>query len=340
MTIYMRKIFIIAEAGVNHNNDLNMAFKMIDEAQKAGADAVKFQSFKARDLVSIDAPKAAYQNETTDRSESHYEMIKKLELSSDMHYRLKEYCELKKIIFLSTPFDLPSIDFLNNMGLKIFKIPSGEITNLPYLRKVGGLRKKIILSTGMSDLKEIKKAVGVLTDNGTKKKDITVLQCNTQYPTPYNDVNLKAMLTIGRRLGVNTGYSDHTPGIEVPIAAAALGATVIEKHFTLDEALPGPDHKASLSLEELKAMIQGIRNIETALGNSVKKLTASESRNKQVVRKSIVAAQDIKKGDVFTAENLAVKRPATGISPMQWDRLIGKKAGQDFKKDELIVYKA
>ncbi len=332
----MSKTFIIAEAGVNHNGSLELAFKLIDAAKEAGADAVKFQSFKADKLVSKKADKAEYRKQTTDTSESQYEMIKKLELSIDEHKKLIEYCNKIGIQFLSSPFDLDSIDLLNELGLEIFKIPSGEIINLPYLRKIGKLNKNVILSTGMADLGEIEDALDVLIDNGTDKNNITVLHCNTEYPTPFEDVNLRAMVTIKNSFGVKVGYSDHTNGIEIPIAAVALGAEVIEKHFTLDRNMKGPDHKASLEPNELKQMVSAIRNIEKALGSGIKKPSQSELKNKPIVRKSLVAIKEIKKGEKFTEEIIGIKRPGTGISPMRWDEIIGSVAQKDYAEDELI----
>ncbi|WP_187647909.1 N-acetylneuraminate synthase [Nitrosophilus labii] len=329
-------VFIIAEAGVNHNGNLELAKKLVDKAKEAGVDAVKFQTFKAKNLVSKNAQKADYQKKTTNKDESQLEMIKKLELSFDEFAELKKYCDEKGITFLSTPFDLESIEFLNDLGLEIFKIPSGEITNLPYLRAIGRLNKKVILSTGMADLGEIEDALDVLIDAGTKKDNITILHANTEYPTPIEDVNLKAMQTIACAFDVKVGYSDHTLGIEVPIAAVAMGGEVIEKHFTLDKNLPGPDHKASLEPDELKAMVAAIRNIEKALGNSIKKPSKSESKNKEIARKSIVARRNIKKGEIFSEENLTVKRPGSGISPMRWNEIIGKVAQRDYDKDDLI----
>ncbi|MDD4979798.1 MAG: N-acetylneuraminate synthase [Candidatus Omnitrophica bacterium] len=332
----MGKTFIIAEAGVNHNGSIKTAKRMIDIAVEAGADAVKFQTFKADRLLTKLAPKAEYQKKTTDKEESQFEMIKKLELTFDAHKELMHYCKRKKIIFLSSPFDLESIELLDKLGINMFKIPSGEITNLPYLRKIGRLKKKIILSTGMSDLREIKNALDVLTEAGTAKEKITLLHCNTEYPTPFEDANLRAMLTIKEAFKVRVGYSDHTIGIEVPIAAVALGAFVIEKHFTLDRNMKGPDHKASLEPKELKAMINGIRNIEKALGNGIKKASCSERKNKIIARKSIVAARNISKGEYFTAANITTKRPASGLNPMKWDDVIGRMAKFFFKKDSLI----
>ncbi|MCD4743989.1 MAG: N-acetylneuraminate synthase [Desulfobacteraceae bacterium] len=333
----MKKVFIIAEAGVNHNGSLELAKEMINAAVEAGADAIKFQTFKAEKVVSRYAPKAEYQKKTTTADESQLDMIKKLELDADAHRELITHCRQKNIQFLSTPFDLESIDFLNKLGLEIFKIPSGEITNLPYLRKVGVLKKEIILSTGMADLGEIEDALDVFMEAGTKLKDITVLHCNTEYPTPFEDVNLRAMLTIKAAFpGVNIGYSDHTPGIEVPIAVVALGARVIEKHFTLNKNMKGPDHKASLEPNELKAMICAIRNIENALGDGIKKASPSELKNKTIARKSIEAACDIKKGEVFTKNHITVKRPGTGISPMRWDEIVGKTSTKDYHEDDLV----
>jgi len=330
------KTFIIAEAGVNHNGILELARKMIDAAVDAGADAVKFQSFKAENLLSKSAPKADYQKISTGSSETQFEMIKKLELDGNAHKSLFLYCREKKIQFLSSPFDLDSIDLLNKMGMKNFKIPSGEITNLPYLRTIGGLNKKVIMSTGMADLKEVEDAIDVLKNAGTELKNITVLHCNTEYPTPFEDVNLKAMQTIAAAFKVKVGYSDHTLGIEVPVAAVALGASIIEKHFTLDKNMEGPDHKASLEPHELKAMSKAIRNIENALGDGIKEPSPSELKNKPIARKSIVAACDIKKGEVFTNKHITVKRPGTGVSPMLWDEIVGKTSAKDYQKDDLI----
>lgn len=330
----MKKVFIIAEAGVNHNGSIELAKELIDKASESGADAVKFQSFKAERLVTKSAQKAEYQEETTGKEENQFEMIKRLELDYEKHEELIGYCKSKDIMFLSSPFDLESIDLLNNLGLEIFKIPSGEITNLPYLRKIGLLKKKVILSTGMSTLGDIEKALEILRKGGTM--DVTVLHCNTEYPTPMKDVNLNAMNTIKEAFKVEVGYSDHTLGIEVPIAAVALGATVIEKHFTLDKNMEGPDHRASLEPNELKELVKCIRNIEIALGDGLKKLTESEAKNITIVRKSIVAGRNIKKGEAFTIENLEIKRPGNGISPMKLDEVIGKLAIRDYEEDELI----
>ncbi len=329
-------VFIIAEAGVNHNGSVDLAKQLIDIAANSGADAVKFQTFKAENLVAKNTQKAEYQKQTTDASESQFDMIKKLQLDVETHKELIAYCQDKNIMFLSTPFDHDSIELLSNLGLKIFKIPSGEITNLPYLRHIGSLGKQIVLSTGMSNLEEVEDALNILINAGTSKDNITVLHANTMYPTPMEDVNLNAMLTIQKELGVSVGYSDHTLGIEVDIAAVAIGASVIEKHFTLDKTMDGPDHKASLEPKELKAMVSAIRNIEKALGGDEKKPSPSESVNIEVVRKSIVANQNIKKGDFLTNENITVKRPGSGISPMQWDEVIGTAASKDYNADELI----
>lgn len=331
-----KKVFIIAEAGVNHNGSVEIARRMIEVAKESGADAIKFQTFKTENLISKSAPKADYQKKNTDEKESQFNMLKRLELDINAHKKLIDCCKRKDIMFLSSPFDLESINLLNNLNLEIFKIPSGEITNLPYLRKIGSLRKKVILSTGMADEDEIKGAIDVLIKAGTSKADITVLHCNTEYPTPMKDVNLLAMLTIKDAFRVNVGYSDHTLGIEIPIAAAALGAAVIEKHFTLDRDMEGPDHKASLEPGELKKMVKAIRNIEKAMGGKVKQISPSGLKNKNIVYRSIVAAKRIRRGEVFTPENITTKRPATGISPMKWDKIIGTTAKRNFNQDEPI----
>jgi len=330
-------VFIIAEAGVNHNGSIELAKKLIDVAVEAGVDAVKFQTFKTENLVSKSAQKASYQKENmNDGENSQFAMLKKLELDVETHTELIKYCNSKKIMFLSTPFDLDSIDLLNELELPIFKIPSGEITNLPYLRKIGALKKRVVLSTGMADIGEIEDALDILTIAGTKKENITVLHANTMYPTPMEDVNLRAMQTIGTTFDVAYGYSDHTLGIEVDIAAVAMGATCIEKHFTLDKTMEGPDHKASLEPHELISMVKAIRNIEIALGSSVKKPSKSETPNIAVARKSIVASKTIKIGEIFTKKNISIKRPGNGINPMQWDEVIGTKAIKDYNEDELI----
>lgn len=333
----MGRTFIIAEAGVNHNGDVNIAKKLINAAVEVNADAIKFQTFTADKVVSKSALKADYQRIGTDNVETQYDMIKKLELNLDAHKLLKCYCDKRKIIFMSSPFDIESIDLLNDLGVEIFKIPSGEITNLPYLRMMGSLRKKIILSTGMSVLKEVGDALDVLADAGTLKEDITILHCNTEYPTPYEDVNLNAMLTLKKEFNVDVGYSDHTLGIEVSVAAVALGANVIEKHFTLNKNMEGPDHSSSLEPDEFKVMAMAIRNIEKALGGADKRVTVSEMRNISVARKSIVASRRIKIGEVLSEHNITTKRPGTGITPMMWDDVIGRHAARDFEKDDLIV---
>ncbi|SFV60268.1 Legionaminic acid synthase [hydrothermal vent metagenome] len=334
--MFRKKVFIIAEAGVNHNGSVRLAKKLIDVASEAKADAVKFQTFKTENVVSKNAQKAAYQKNTTDATESQFDMIKKLELDVNTHHELIAYCQSKKIMFLSTPFDHDSIDMLDDLELKIFKIPSGEITNLPYLRHIGSLNKEIILSTGMADIGEIEDALDILIDAGTKKENITVLHANTMYPTPMEDVNLKAMVTIGNTFNIAYGYSDHTLGIEVPVGAVAMSASCIEKHFTLDKNMEGPDHKASLEPNELKDMVKAIRNIEMALGSSIKKPSPSEIPNIKIARKSIVSSSNIKKGEIFTKNNITVKRPSGGISPMRWNEIVGTVATKDYIIDELI----
>jgi len=332
----MNHINIIAEAGLNHNGKLKLAYKLVDLAKKCGADFVKFQTSIPELHISKIAKKANYQIRNTPKKETQLEMVKKISLSYDQFKKIKKYCQSKKINFLSTPFDLKSIDFLNSLNMKYFKIPSGEITNLPYLIKVGKLKKKLILSTGMSNMKEIGQALKVLIFNGTPKKNITVLQCNTEYPTPFRHVNLRAMLSIRKKYKIKVGYSDHTNGIEASLAAAALGASMIEKHITLNTNLPGPDHKASIVEKELKQMIEGIRKISEALGNGIKKASPSEIKNISIARNSIVAAKNIDKGDKFTSSNLAIKRPGNGISPMKLPKVIGKIAKKKFFEDELI----
>lgn len=329
-------VLIIAEAGVSHNGDMELAKRLIDVAADAGADLVKFQTFSAERLATQSAPKADYQNQTTDQSESQFAMLKRLELGTEMHEVLIAHCQKRNIGFFSTGFDVQSLDYLASLGAERFKIPSGEITNLPYLRHVGGFGKPVILSTGMAALGEIEAALEVLETAGTSRMQITVLHCNTEYPTPMDDVNLSAMCSIRDAFGVATGYSDHTAGIEVPIAAVALGATVIEKHLTLDRNLPGPDHKASLEPDEFVAMVRAIRNIEQAIGSGIKGPSPSETKNKPIARKSLVAAKPIYSGEQFTAENVTVKRPGTGISPMRWDEVMGRVAGRDFAADDLI----
>lgn len=328
----MSKVFIIAEAGVNHNGSLEIAKNMVDIAFETGCDAIKFQTFKAENVISKFAQKAEYQKQATCAEESQLDMVKKLELSFYAFKELYDYCKNKGIMFISTPFDLESIDFLASLDMPIFKIPSGEITNLPYLRKINALGKKVILSTGMSNLNEIQEALDILNNC-----EVILLHTNTQYPTPIEDVNLLAMNTIKDTFGVDVGYSDHTLGIEVSVAAVALGAKVIEKHFTLDKTMQGPDHKASLKPEDLKNMVKSIRNIEKALGTAHKVASKSESPNIEIARKSIVAKVAISKGEMLSEENLTVKRPGNGISPMKWDEIIGTKATRDYQEDELIV---
>lgn len=331
------KVLIIAEAGVNHNGSLEIAKRLVDEASSAGVDIIKFQTFKAEKLVSKAAKQAEYQKKNIGKGEeTQYAMLKKLELSNEQHEELIAYCKSKNIRFFSTAFDMDSIDYLHSLKLSLWKIPSGEITNYPYLKKIASYKESVILSTGMCELSDIENAINVLVANGVSKDIITVLHCNTEYPTPMKDVNLKAMLEIREKFGVEIGYSDHTEGIEVPIAAVALGATVIEKHFTLDKNMEGPDHKASLEPNELKAMVRSIRNIEQALGTGHKTISESERKNIEIARKSIVAAKDIKEGEIFTEENITVKRPGNGISPMEWENVIGKVAKRNFQEEELI----
>lgn len=331
-----RKVLIIAEAGVNHNGSLQRALEMVDAAVTAGADVIKFQSFRTDKLVTPDAPKAAYQENNTGTSGGQYAMLKKLELDEQAHIVLMDYCRGKNITFLSTPFDPDSAEMLNRLGVGMFKVGSGDLTNLPLLRQLAKFGKPVILSTGMANLMEIEKALEVLTHAGLPLEKVTVLHANTDYPTPYSDVNLLAMQTIAKRFNVKVGYSDHTDGIEVPVAAVALGAGVIEKHFTLDRNLEGPDHRASLEPAELGAMVRAVRNISEALGDGQKVPSAGERKNMAAARKSIVAACNIYKGEQFTEENLAVKRPGTGICPLRWDDIIGTFAKRDYRKDELI----
>ena len=329
-------VFIIAEAGVNHNGSIELAKRLVDAAKEAGADAVKFQTFKADRIVTKSAVKADYQKVSTSETENQFDMIKKLELDKKAHLELVEYCKYKNIMFCSAAFDLESIDLLKEIGIPFWKIPSGEITNLPFLKKIGGFNEQVILSSGMADLGEIESALNILQEAGTEKNKITVLHCNTEYPTPFKDVNLLAMRTIHDAFKVRIGYSDHTLGIEVPIAAVAMGASVIEKHFTLDRNMEGPDHRASLEPDELKQMIRSIRNIEEALGDGVKRPSESELKNKKIARKSIVAAVNIDKGELLTENNITVKRPGDGLSPMLWNSILGKKADKKYSKDEFI----
>lgn len=330
----MGHVCIIAEAGVNHNGNYALAKQMVDVAKEAGVDYIKFQTFIPENLVSKYAEKAEYQKETTGASESQLQMLKKLTLTNDNFKDLNRYCSDIGIGFISTPFDLASIDFLETFDMDFWKVPSGEVTNLPYLEKIARTGRKVIMSTGMCEVSEIKEAVKVLENNGSK--EIVLLHCNTQYPTPFEHVNLNAMLTIQEATGKEVGYSDHTQGIEISIAAVAMGAIVIEKHFTLDKEMEGPDHKASLNPKELKAMVEAIRHIEMAIGNGVKEPSPSEKANKAVARKSIVAARNIIQGEPLTEVNLTVKRPGNGISPMRWHELLGTCAVRDFKEDELI----
>lgn len=329
-------VYIIAEAGVNHNGSYELACRLIDAAKAAGANCVKFQTFRAEEITSIHAEKAAYQRANMGGGSTQLDMLKKLELTRDDFKGLKARCAQAGIDFLSTPFDLESIAFLDTLGVPFWKIPSGEVTNLPYLLAIAKTKKPVVMSTGMCELDEIRAAVKSLTDNGTP--DITLLQCNTEYPTPYEDVNLRAMQSLQREFDLKTGYSDHTTGIEVPIAAAAMGAAIIEKHFTLDRGMEGPDHKASLEPEELAAMVRSIRNVERALGDGIKTVSVSERKNLGVVRKSIVARRAISKGEQLTEENITTKRPGTGISPMRWFDVIGIPASRSYEKDELIEF--
>ena len=332
----IQRTLIIAEAGVNHNGDIGLAKQLIDVAAEAGADLVKFQTFNANRLVTHAAKKADYQTKNTDGNESQHEMLRRLELTPEMHNELITHCVGRNIGFFSTGFDIESVDLLVSLGQHQFKIPSGEITNLPYLRHIGQLGKPVILSTGMATLGDIEAAIEVLEQAGTARSNLTVLHCTTEYPTPMAEVNLRAMQSIHSAFGVAVGYSDHTQGIEVAIAAVALGATVIEKHFTLDRNLPGPDHKASLEPAQLKAMVTAIRNIEVALGDGIKCLTPGEAMNKPVARKSLVASKAIKAGELFSALNVTAKRPGTGISPMRWDEIMGQVGPKDYDVDDLI----
>ena len=327
---------IIAEAGVNHNGDINLAKEMVEVAAECGADFIKFQTFKADELVTQKASKAKYQQSDKNDSESQYEILKKLELTSSVHQDLFEHCKRSGIQFLSTAFDIPSADMLKELGQNVFKIASGEITNLPLLRHIGGFNSDVIISSGMSTIKEISNAISAVETAGTKKDQITVLHCTTSYQLPMSDVNLNAMRKIAKDLQVKIGYSDHTLGIEIPIAAVALGAQIVEKHFTLDRELPGPDHRASLIPTELRSMVEAIRNIEVALGDGEKRLMPCEIENVELARKSIVAAKNIRKGEILSEENLSVKRPGLGVSPMVWDEVMGKKAIRDFSRDDLL----
>ncbi|MFK8047897.1 MAG: N-acetylneuraminate synthase [Halioglobus sp.] len=332
----MSGVFVIAEVGVNHNGKVEIARELIDVAKSAGVDAVKFQAFTTSKLVAESAPMAQYQEKNTQKGQTQYEMLKALELSPQDFEFIYHYCRDQGLEFLCTPFDLGNIDMLESLGVKRFKIPSGEINNLPYLRYLSRKAESVVLSTGMAVLGEIEDAIEILTTSGMERDKITVLHATTEYPTPMNEVNLRAMQTISNSFKVAVGYSDHTLGSEVAIAAVALGATVIEKHFTLSRTMEGPDHRASLEPDELRGMVQAIRNIEVALGDGVKKPTSSEGKNKLVARKSIVASEEIPKGRIFTEENITIKRPGTGLSPMRWDELIGTTATKDYKPDDLI----
>ena len=327
---------IIAEAGVNHNGDIELAKKLVDAASEVGADLIKFQTFNAERLATQNAPKADYQARTTDEAQSYIAMLRQLELSKEMHEILIAHCRRRNIGFFSSGFDIESLNYLASLDAKRFKIPSGEITNLPYLRHLGAFGKPVIISTGIATLGEIEAALEVLEAAGTPRTQITVLHCNTEYPTPMQDVNLRAMCSLRDAFGVAVGYSDHTPGIEVPIAAAALGATVIEKHLTLDRNLTGPDHKASLEPDEFATMVRAIRNIERAMGDGIKRPSPSEAKNRPIARKSLVAAKPIRVGECFTVDNVTAKRPGNGISPMRWDEVIGRVAARDIAADEMI----
>jgi len=330
------KVLVVAEAGINHNGDLELARKLVEVAAEAGADLVKFQTFRADRLVTAGAEKALYQKVSTSAGESQYEMLRRFELSDEAHHELFEHCRAHGIGFLSTGFDIESVDFLASLGVRLFKVPSGEITNLPYLRHVGAKRGEVILSTGMSTLGEVEAAIIAMEQAGTPKGNIIVLHCTTEYPAPVEEVNLKAMLSMQAAFQLRVGYSDHTEGIAIAPAAVALGACVIEKHFTMDRDLPGPDHRASLEPHELAALVQSIRAVEAALGDGVKRMTAAEAHNKLVARKSIVAARAIAQGELFSTQNLAVKRPGTGISPMLWDEVLGQRAPRGFEPDEPV----
>lgn len=328
-------VYIIAEMGDNHNGDRSLAFRLVDEAVNAGADCVKFQVFKTEEIISRHAQKAEYQKKNTGTDENQFEMVKKLELDFSVYEELFAYCKTKEIDFLATAFDIPSVDFLQNLGMEKWKIPSGEITNLPLLIRIAQTGKPIIMSTGMCTMEEIQTALNVLEQNGAG--NVSLLHCNTEYPTPFEDVNLRAMKTVEETFGKPVGYSDHTVGIEVPVAAVAMGAAIIEKHYTLDKNMEGPDHKASLNPRELKEMVRAVRNIERAMGDGIKAPSPSERKNIDIARKSIVARRTIRKGEIFTEDNLAVKRPGNGISPMKWFDIIGRRAGKDYSADEMII---
>ena len=334
----MKHTLVIAEAGVNHNGDIRLALELVDAAVYSGADIVKFQTFRARKIATNLAPKAEYQKHSTERVESQLVMLEKLEINPEQHQKLIDYCQQCGIEFLSTAFDLQSINLLSSLSPQRWKVPSGEITNFPYLKRIGQKKQPVIISTGMANLGEIEAAIDVLEFAGTSRNQITVLHCTTEYPAPLNEVNLHAMQSIGHAFGVEVGYSDHTDGIVVPIGAVALGATVIEKHLTTNRTLDGPDHRASLEPGQFAAMVQGIRSIEKALGDGIKRPTDSEQANLSIVRKSLVAARTIKEGELFTAENITTKRPGTGISPMNWNIIIGSRASKDYLIDEMISW--
>ncbi|OQX06904.1 MAG: N-acetylneuraminate synthase [Desulfobulbaceae bacterium A2] len=336
MSAFREHILIIAEAGVNHNGSLDLALQLVDAAAACGADAVKFQTFRADSLVARDAPKARYQQETTGTAEGQFAMLQRLELDMAAHRLLSERCQERGLVFLSSPFDIESARALYELGMRRYKIPSGEITNMPLLECIGRLAEEVLLSTGMADVQEVGEALAVLDEAGLDRSRVTVLHCTTEYPAPYDEVNLRSMMTMGKKFGVRTGYSDHTPGIEIPVAAAALGAWVLEKHFTLDKSLPGPDHRASLDPTEFAAMVRAVRHVELALGDGVKRPTASELPNRIVARKSIVAARPIRTGEIFSTENLTAKRPGSGVSPMRWHELLGRPARRSYQPDDMI----
>jgi len=336
MTRPAGRILLIAEAGVNHNGSLDRALQLVDMAAVCGADAVKFQTFRAERLVARDAPKARYQQETTGAGEGQFAMLRRLELDMSAYLQLRDRCQERGLLFLSSPFDIESALALHELGMRRYKIASGEITNRPLVECIGRQAEEVLLSTGMADMEEVGAALAVLDEVGLDRSRVTVLHCTTEYPAPFDEVNLRAMLTMGKEFGVRTGYSDHTPGIEIPVAAAALGARVLEKHFTLDKSLPGPDHRASLDPGEFAAMARAVRNVEAALGNGVKRPTASELPNRQVARKSIVAAQAIRLGELFSVENLTTKRPGNGVSPMLWHEVLGRPARRDYRIDDMI----
>lgn len=338
MKPWHQKVFLIAEAGVNHNGDRDRALRLVDAAADAGADAVKFQTFHTEAVVTRRAGMAEYQKQNTGNEETQFAMIKRLELNADDHHALVERAKQRGILLFSTAFDLASVDFLQQLNIPVWKIPSGEITNYPYLVRIAGMGKPIIISTGMAMVAEIDEAINVLLQNGAEREQLCILHCNTEYPTPWQDVNLRAMANLGKLFGADYGYSDHTLGTEIPVAAVALGARVIEKHFTLDRNLPGPDHKASLEPDELASMVRAVRNVELALGDGIKRPSASESKNRPIARKSMVAACVIKKGEVFSEHNLAIKRPGDGISPMQWPHLLGRAATRDYDVEDRIEW--